>query len=63
MGQCLYGKHGSLSLDAQHNKNLGVAVLEMQTGASLDFAGQPARLVHSRCSQKLCLKKVQKKKN
>lgn len=41
MGQCLYGRHGSLSSDAQHNKNLGIVVLEMQTGESLDFAGQP----------------------
>lgn len=58
MEKCLFGKHGSLSLDAQNNKNLRMVVLEMQTGVSLDFAGQPARLVHARYSQKPCLKRV-----
>lgn len=37
MGKCLCDKHGSLSWDVQHNKNLGVVLLEMQTGESLDL--------------------------
>lgn len=37
MGECLCDKYGSLSWDVQHNKNLGVVLLEMQTGESLDL--------------------------